>query len=165
MSVPALSVPNCLNRVTTASVYEELMLIDLVRYVFLLFSQPDGFDTETMVDSSTSRTNFNLSAFAADVGLGNPVGGTFILVGPDTSDATIPASNATTTNIAKGRSRRSEYLIVLISSCADEASFRVHEETTGQETIDGIQVLNMRCIVLSCGHGLECMDVLVCVFL
>ncbi|KII94530.1 hypothetical protein PLICRDRAFT_33328 [Plicaturopsis crispa FD-325 SS-3] len=53
------------------------------RYVFLLFKQPAGFNEQTLVNSSTSVTNFNLSSFAAAVGLGNPLGGTFMLVGPD----------------------------------------------------------------------------------
>lgn len=120
------------------------MLINLFRYVFLLFSQPDGFDAQTILDSSTMRTSFNLSSFAAEVGLGDPVGGTFILVGPDASNSTIPASNATTTDRTKGRSRRSESLVVFARSCADEAPFRVYEETPGQETVDGLQVLKYK---------------------
>ncbi|EIM78966.1 PEBP-like protein [Stereum hirsutum FP-91666 SS1] len=77
------------------------------RYVFLLFSQPDGFDAQTILDSSTMRTSFNLSSFAAKVGLGDPVGGTFIL---------------------------------------DEGKVtkKVYEETPGQETVDGLQVLKYK---------------------
>ncbi|KAI0078222.1 PEBP-like protein [Panus rudis PR-1116 ss-1] len=53
------------------------------RYVFLLFNQPAGFDQQTIVTPATSIANFNISQFAEEVGLGNPIGGTFILVGPD----------------------------------------------------------------------------------
>ncbi|EJC98053.1 PEBP-like protein, partial [Fomitiporia mediterranea MF3/22] len=55
------------------------------RYVFLLFQQPTGFNSQTEVNASTPVTNFNISQFAQDAGLGNPLGGTFILVGPDPS--------------------------------------------------------------------------------
>jgi len=53
------------------------------RYVFLLFNEPAGFDAQTEVTPTTSIALFNISKFAADVGLGNPLGGTFMLVGPD----------------------------------------------------------------------------------
>ena len=53
------------------------------RYVLLLFPQPAGFDNQTLVTPNTPISNFNISAFAAEVGLGNPLGGTFMLVGPD----------------------------------------------------------------------------------
>lgn len=56
-------------------------------YVFFLFNQPRGFDQQTLVNSTTSISDFNISAFASEVGLGNPVGGTFILVGPDPPSA------------------------------------------------------------------------------
>ncbi|KAJ3483642.1 hypothetical protein NLI96_g6171 [Meripilus lineatus] len=49
------------------------------RYVFLLFNQPKGFNQQTLVNATTSVTNFDLSQFSADVGLGDPIGGTFIL--------------------------------------------------------------------------------------
>ncbi|KAK7676370.1 hypothetical protein QCA50_020674 [Cerrena zonata] len=55
------------------------------RYVFLLFNQPQGFDQQTAVTATTSIANFNISQFASEVGLGNPIGGTFMLVGPDPS--------------------------------------------------------------------------------
>ncbi|EJC98052.1 PEBP-like protein [Fomitiporia mediterranea MF3/22] len=58
------------------------------RYVFLLFDQPADFNNQTEVNSTTSIANFNISQFALDVGLGNPLGGTFILVGPDPSTST-----------------------------------------------------------------------------
>ncbi|KAH8077041.1 PEBP-like protein [Cristinia sonorae] len=55
------------------------------RYVFLLFEQPRGFNQQKLVNSTTSIANFNISSFAAAVGLGQPIGGTFIRVGPDPS--------------------------------------------------------------------------------
>ena len=51
--------------------------------VFLLFKQPRSFDQQTFVNSTTSVANFNISQFAIETGLGSPLGGTFILVGPD----------------------------------------------------------------------------------
>ncbi|KAI9509777.1 PEBP-like protein [Russula earlei] len=55
------------------------------RYVFLVFKEPPSFSNQTLVDSSTSRLSFNVSAFAIATGLGDPLGGTFILVGPPTA--------------------------------------------------------------------------------
>ena len=60
-------------------------LLQLFSYVFLLFNQPRGFDGQTLVNATTSISNFNISQFAADVGLGSPIVGTFILVGPETT--------------------------------------------------------------------------------
>ncbi|KAJ8518289.1 hypothetical protein ONZ45_g4627 [Pleurotus djamor] len=53
------------------------------RYVFLVFNQPPGFDTQTIVTPSTSISLFNISSFAEQVGLGAPIGGTFMLVAPN----------------------------------------------------------------------------------
>ncbi|PPQ79673.1 hypothetical protein CVT25_003247 [Psilocybe cyanescens] len=53
------------------------------RYVFLLFKQSKAFNTQTLVTPATSIANFNISSFASAVGLGQPLGGTFMLVGPD----------------------------------------------------------------------------------
>ncbi|KAJ3552266.1 hypothetical protein NM688_g4240 [Phlebia brevispora] len=55
------------------------------RYVFLLFEQPRGFNRQQLVNASTPVTNFNISAFAEAVGLGNPIAGTFMRVAPDPS--------------------------------------------------------------------------------
>ncbi|KAF9045299.1 PEBP-like protein [Panaeolus papilionaceus] len=52
------------------------------RYVFLLFDQPPNFAQQTEVTSTTSILSFNISAFASEVGLGNPLAGTFMLVAP-----------------------------------------------------------------------------------
>ncbi|KAF8989029.1 phosphatidylethanolamine-binding protein [Cyathus striatus] len=60
---------------------------DAHRYIFLLFEQPRGFNTQTLVTPSTSIANFNISSFAAAVGLGNPIAGTFMRVAPDATAA------------------------------------------------------------------------------
>jgi hypothetical protein len=52
-------------------------------YVFLLFEQPADFNSQTFVTPNTSVSNFNISAFAKEVGLRGPIGGTFMLVAPD----------------------------------------------------------------------------------
>ena len=56
-------------------------------YIFLLFEQPRGFNQQTLVNASTSIANFNISQFAIEVGLGNPIAGTFMMVGPDPATA------------------------------------------------------------------------------
>ncbi|KAJ7600624.1 PEBP-like protein [Mycena floridula] len=58
---------------------------DAHRYIFLLFNQPAGFDSQvpTVVNSTTPVSLFNISSFAATTDLGNPIGGTFMLVAPD----------------------------------------------------------------------------------
>lgn len=55
----------------------------LHRYIFLLFKQPPGFDSQTAVTPSTPISLFNISAFGEATGLGAPIGGTFMLVAPD----------------------------------------------------------------------------------
>ncbi|ETW81985.1 phosphatidylethanolamine binding protein [Heterobasidion irregulare TC 32-1] len=55
------------------------------RYVFLLFHQPATFDQQNFLNSSTPISLFNISLFADEVGLGHPLGGTFMRVGPDPS--------------------------------------------------------------------------------
>ncbi|KAF9067164.1 hypothetical protein BDP27DRAFT_1423185 [Rhodocollybia butyracea] len=46
------------------------------RYLFLLFHQPVG---QTLVNSTTSVEHWNPGSFAEATGLGQPVGGTFML--------------------------------------------------------------------------------------
>ncbi|OBZ71106.1 hypothetical protein A0H81_08618 [Grifola frondosa] len=48
-------------------------------YVFFVFKQPAGFTNQIFLDGATPITNFNLSQFVQDVGLGDPIGGTFII--------------------------------------------------------------------------------------
>jgi len=57
------------------------------RYTFFLFKQPEDFNerTPSFVNTTTSLLKFNISQFAQEVGLGNPLGGTFMLIGPDPS--------------------------------------------------------------------------------
>ncbi|KAJ7784372.1 PEBP-like protein [Mycena metata] len=56
---------------------------DAHRYTFLLFHQSAAFASQTLVNANTSVQLFNISQFAAAVGLGNPIAGTFMLVAPD----------------------------------------------------------------------------------
>jgi hypothetical protein len=48
----------------------------------LLFKQSPEFATQTLVNSTTSVSLFNISQFASAVDLGNPIAGTFMLVAP-----------------------------------------------------------------------------------
>ncbi|KAG5728062.1 OV-16 antigen [Termitomyces sp. T112] len=57
------------------------------RYIFLMFNQPTNFNSQTLVTPTTSIELFNISAFAAATGLGDPIAGTFMLVGPDPTTA------------------------------------------------------------------------------
>ncbi|KAL0578565.1 hypothetical protein V5O48_003415 [Marasmius crinis-equi] len=65
---------------------------DAHRYVFLLFRQSEEFANQTEVNSTTSISNFNISMFAADTNLGDPIAGTFMLVAPDNDTMTDPTA-------------------------------------------------------------------------
>ncbi|KAK7464751.1 hypothetical protein VKT23_005958 [Stygiomarasmius scandens] len=52
----------------------------LHRYVFLLYRQSPSFNGQTLVNASTPIQRFNITTFAEALDLGNPVGGTFMLV-------------------------------------------------------------------------------------
>ncbi|PFH53306.1 hypothetical protein AMATHDRAFT_55142 [Amanita thiersii Skay4041] len=56
---------------------------DAHRYIFLLFKQPATFNDQTEITTQSPISLFNISQFAKDVGLGDPIGGTFMLVAPD----------------------------------------------------------------------------------
>ncbi|KAH0586633.1 hypothetical protein H2248_007851 [Termitomyces sp. 'cryptogamus'] len=56
---------------------------DAHRYIFLLFNQPDMFNAQRLVTATTPIDLFNISAFAAATGLGDPIAGTFMRVAPD----------------------------------------------------------------------------------
>jgi len=56
------------------------------RYIFLLFVQPPNFNKQDFVNASTPTTDFSISTFAKEVGLGNPLGGSFMRVGPDPNE-------------------------------------------------------------------------------
>ncbi|CAL1701183.1 unnamed protein product [Somion occarium] len=66
------------------------------RYVILLFTQPPTFNVtaSTLVNASTPRTNFNLTAFGQAVGLGSPVAGNFFFTGPSDSTGTTSGSGS-----------------------------------------------------------------------
>ena len=49
-------------------------------FVFMLFNQPDGFESQTEVTPNTDRNTFNVGQFADKVGLGSPVAGTYVAI-------------------------------------------------------------------------------------
>jgi phosphatidylethanolamine-binding protein len=66
--------------------------IAVYRYVFLLFAQPSSttsfaVQVQAVVNATTSRGKFNVSSFAAEVGLGSPLAGSFMLVAPDVTQS------------------------------------------------------------------------------
>ncbi|KIM44805.1 hypothetical protein M413DRAFT_363235 [Hebeloma cylindrosporum] len=63
--------------------------LDAHRYIFLLFEQSAAFNEQTLFNPASPRAYFNISSFAATVGLGQPIGGTFMWVGPDPSTASL----------------------------------------------------------------------------
>ena len=58
----------------------QLTLLCLHSYAFFIFAQSGLFDFQTDVNDTTPTSNFNLSQFVAEIGLGNPIGGTYVLV-------------------------------------------------------------------------------------
>lgn len=67
------------------------------RYILLLFAQPANFTVDAIagvLNTSTPISNFNISAFAEQTGLGSPLAGNFFLTGPD-ANSTSTASGAT----------------------------------------------------------------------
>lgn len=50
------------------------------RYVFLVFKQPAGFDRQTFVNATTPIQRWDVATFAQEVGLGDPIAGTFMMV-------------------------------------------------------------------------------------
>lgn len=61
----------------------DLTYAPFVSYVFLMFEQPREFLHQQLLTPQTPITSFNISDFAQKIGLGNPVAGTYMLVGPD----------------------------------------------------------------------------------
>ncbi|KJA25690.1 hypothetical protein HYPSUDRAFT_199416 [Hypholoma sublateritium FD-334 SS-4] len=55
---------------------------DAHRYIFLLFRQSEEFNKQTLVTATTSIEHFNISSFASALKLGQPIGGTFMMVAP-----------------------------------------------------------------------------------
>lgn len=62
----------------------------LCSYTFLLFRQSEAIaiDAQTFITANTSIENFSISAFAKQTGLGNPLGGSFMLVAPAANSST-----------------------------------------------------------------------------
>ncbi|TBU58402.1 phosphatidylethanolamine-binding protein [Dichomitus squalens] len=70
------------------------------RYILLLFVQPANFSqvAPNFVNASTPVSNFNISLFAVEAGLGSPVAGNFFLTGPDNTST--PASGSSSASAA-----------------------------------------------------------------
>ncbi|KAI0832580.1 phosphatidylethanolamine-binding protein [Trametes gibbosa] len=73
------------------------------RYTLVLFVQPANFTSAVgqFLNASTPISNFNISLFAQELGLGSPIAGNFFFTGPDanstgTANSTGSASAATT---------------------------------------------------------------------
>jgi len=64
--------------------FPPLVEFAIIRYIFLLFEQPRGFNSQTVVNTTSPVQNFDIAAFASAVGLGDPIAGSFMLVAPDT---------------------------------------------------------------------------------
>lgn len=59
-------------------------------YTWLVYKQPDGFDTTALkfvnvTDDLTQRFFFNVTNFAQETGLGEPIAGSMVYVGNTTS--------------------------------------------------------------------------------
>jgi len=57
-------------------------LTELDRYIFLAFKQPNGFDQQAFnfVNATTPILNWDIATFTQEVGLGDPIAGTFMMV-------------------------------------------------------------------------------------
>ncbi|KAI0722821.1 phosphatidylethanolamine-binding protein [Earliella scabrosa] len=77
------------------------------RYILLLFVQPADFSTVVpgILNSSTPVSNFNISLFAEQTGLGSPIAGNFFLTGPDANSTA--GANSTDTAAAGAASSTS----------------------------------------------------------
>ena len=76
-----------------------MLRVRLGSYILLLFVQPDNFTSiaPMFVNSSTPISNFNISLFASETGLGDPVAGNFFFTGPDNTSASATSSSAAST--------------------------------------------------------------------
>jgi phosphatidylethanolamine-binding protein (PEBP) family uncharacterized protein len=50
------------------------------RYTYLLYKQPANFNQQRVVTAQTSILNWNVTSFAAQTGLGDPIAGSFMMV-------------------------------------------------------------------------------------
>ena len=59
-----------------------LLAMNFTRYVFLAFNQPNGFDQQAskFVNASTPIQNWDVATFMQEIGLGDPIAGTFMMV-------------------------------------------------------------------------------------
>ena len=75
-----------------------MLLLGRPRYILLLFVQPADFNTVVpgILNSSTPISNFNISLFAEQTGLGSPIAGNFFLTGPDSANSTAGANSTDT---------------------------------------------------------------------
>jgi hypothetical protein len=81
--------------------------------VWLVYESTDRFSNQTLVNSNTSRLQFNLQSFASSVGFGAPLGGTFFFVSTNPSQvgtstgilSATPTTVATATTSIGGASR------------------------------------------------------------
>ena len=74
--------------------------------MILVYVQPDHFaDTASaLANASSPITNFNLTTFATSAQLGNPIAGTFFLMGPaggTKANGTAPPAAASSTSNGK----------------------------------------------------------------
>ncbi|KAJ7366268.1 PEBP-like protein [Mycena albidolilacea] len=72
------------------------------RYLVLAYVQPDDFASKvsSILNATTPRTNFNVTAFSNTLGLGAPFAGTFFITGPDST----PTSSAPSSAASSGAS-------------------------------------------------------------
>ena len=56
--------------------------MNFTRYVFLVFNQPNGFDQQAskFVNATTPIQNWDVATFMQEIGLGDPITGTFMMV-------------------------------------------------------------------------------------
>ncbi|KAI0335621.1 PEBP-like protein [Cubamyces sp. BRFM 1775] len=76
------------------------------RYTMVLYIQPSNFTTavSSVVNSSTPITNFNVSLFAQELGLGSPLAGNFFWTGPNASSTNSTGTNSTSNATSSGSS-------------------------------------------------------------
>ncbi|KAF9533191.1 PEBP-like protein [Crepidotus variabilis] len=56
--------------------------VDAHRYAIFLFKQPPQFDGQSLINATTPIIRWNISQFVNSTGLGQPIGGTFMMIAP-----------------------------------------------------------------------------------
>ncbi|KAF7301865.1 Ov-16 antigen [Mycena indigotica] len=77
---------------------QHIELIHTPSYLILVFAQPSDFSAKapSILNATTPRTNFNVTTFSAQLGLGAPITGTFWFTGPENpKDASSPSGTPT----------------------------------------------------------------------